>query len=111
MYVCGDGGAGARFECAFEPASGPDQAFEEQVFQEFGKERHAQLVASGELAYRELPSFHESPAQPTSLKRKDEPLLLATEPAPPAPPVHPAPSKKSEKKKNDNNGIKKKKTR
>lgn len=117
MYVCGDGaGAGARYECAFEPGPGgmEQPTFEEHMFSDFGKDRHVQVVVGtvGELQYRDdLPVFSTSSDQ----KRKDEPMLLqpvdsAPAPHPPAPPP-PAPSKKSEKKKNDNNGIKKKKTR
>lgn len=116
MYVCGEAGgagAGARYECAFEPAAGGlEPAFEEHMFGEFGKERHVQVVvgAGGELQYRDdLPVF-----QAPDSKRKDEPLMLQqvdSAPSHPPPPPPPTTSKKSEKKKNDNNGVKKKKTR
>ncbi|XP_004928511.1 retinal homeobox protein Rx3 [Bombyx mori] len=117
MYVCGDGALGpaARYECAFEqaPASMEQPPFDEQMFTDFGKDRHVQVVVGsvGELQYRDdMPVYSGGPDQ----KRKEEPLLLqtvdsspATHPPPPPPPT----SKKSDKKKNDNNGIKKKKTR
>ncbi|XP_050354556.1 homeobox protein OTX1 B-like [Nymphalis io] len=120
MYVCGDsaGGAGPRYECAFEGGGGMEQpTFEEHMFNEFGKDRQVQVVvgAGGELQYRDdLPVFAGS-----EQKRKEEPLLLqAVEAAPashaqhpPPPPPPPTTSKKSDKKKSDNNGIKKKKTR
>ncbi|GBP21341.1 hypothetical protein EVAR_11939_1 [Eumeta japonica] len=120
MYVCGEGAPGPRFEC-FEAGAGSGvgamEHFEDHMFQEFGKERHVQVVvgAGGELQYRdELPAYGEAHPH-TPPKRKDEPILLqSVESAPasvPPPPPPPAPSKKSDKKKNDNNGIKKKKTR
>lgn len=121
MYVCGEaGGAGPRYECAFDGGPMEQPPFEEHMFGEFGKERHVQVVvgAGGELQYRDdLPVFATTPpnAPSADVKRKDEPLLLPPDGAPPPPPAHSSTpttsSKKSDKKKNDNNGIKKKKTR
>lgn len=119
MYVCGDstGGAGPRYECAFEGSGAMDQpTFEDHMFSEFSKDRQVQVVvgAGGELQYREdLPVYAGN-----EQKRKEEPLLLqAVETVPtshaqhPPPPPPPSTSKKSDKKKSENNGIKKKKTR
>ncbi|XP_053601860.1 retinal homeobox protein Rx2-like [Plodia interpunctella] len=107
MYVCGDGGPGGgpRYECFEGAAAMEQQAFEEHMFGEFGKERHVQVVVGGELYRDELPVFAAEP------KRKEEPLLLPPVDAPPPPPPPTPATKKSEKKKGDNNGIKKKKTR
>lgn len=110
MYVCGEGAAGARYECGFEAGGPGDQPpFEDHMFGEFGKERHVAVVVGGELYREDLPFD----------KRKEEPLLLQPPDAPhhahPHPPPPPAAAttatKKSDKKKGDNNGIKKKKTR
>lgn len=114
MYVCGDAGGGARYECAYEPntTGTMDQPpFEEHMFAEFGKDRHVHVLvgsSGGELSYREEIHYPD--------KRKEEPLLLQPSDQQPAPPQTPTTTtttttKKSEKKKNDNNGIKKKKTR
>lgn len=109
MYVCGEGGAPARYECAFEPGPPMEQPpFEEHMFAEFGKERHVAVAVGAADVYREELPF---------VKRKEEPLLLQPPDAPHHPHPHPPPqpttttTKKSEKKKSDNNGIKKKKTR
>ncbi|KAL4709180.1 hypothetical protein ACJJTC_008108 [Scirpophaga incertulas] len=114
MYVCGDGSAaGGRYECAFEPAAAIDQpSFEDHMFNDFGKERHVQVVvgAGGELYREEIPVFA------GDQKRKEEPLMMqptesTAQPSHPPPAPQSTTTKKSDKKKSDNNGIKKKKTR